>query len=48
VTQRNEKNRAIDQESKIDGREDKTNIKLRKDGKENLSAKIQGNLCLLP
>jgi hypothetical protein len=30
VTQRKEKNRAIDQESKTDGREDKTNIKLRK------------------
>jgi hypothetical protein len=34
-TQRNEKARTTDQESKTDGREDKTNIKLRQHGKAN-------------
>jgi hypothetical protein len=46
-TQRNEKNRTIDQESKTDGREDKTNIKLRQQGKENRCEEIKENLSLL-
>lgn len=34
-TQRNGMNRTIDQESKTDGRQDKTNTKLRQHGKGN-------------